>query len=543
MVRISRSLKGFTMAATLIAVAACSEGGGGSGPILRPPVPPPTNTDPVFTPGVFEPSSNFEAQCQVPRTGVDIEGNAFPDQPGSTTIENFWLRSWTNETYLFNDEVTDQDPSAFDDRIEYFNLMRTFAVEPSGEDRDDFHFSQSTEEFLEGRNSAPTASYGVSFSAIASSPPRDFRVRYTDPGTPASTIVNGRANFVRGDRILEIDGVDFINGTDVDTLNAGLFPENAGEVHDFRLQAPNGDIFNVTLTAADLTSDPVNRVEIIDTPSGKVGYVLFNTFSPFSSEEEIFDAITALDTEGVTDLVLDLRYNGGGLLAIAAELGFMVAGSAATDGRVFEDLRFNASSGNRNPVTGSTNNAIPFLSQGQGFSVPAGQPLPSLNLNRVYILSTESTCSASEAVINGLRGVDIEVVLIGDTTCGKPYGFYPTDNCGITYFTLQFQGINDKGFGDFADGFIPNNSGAAFGVRIPGCQVTDNLNSVLGDEAEPLLAAALQFRQNGTCPAVTTSVSFGTKSLPPLSDPDLAISTPVNIFENNLDMRMPEGTL
>lgn len=542
MFRISRQAARVAIAAGVLGAAACTGGGGSPVAPPPPPPPPPVNTGPVYTPGVFAAASLFKDRCEIPRTGVDIEGNPFPDQAGSTAIENFWLRSWTNETYLWNDEVTDQDPYEFDDRIEYFNLMRTFAVEPSGEDRDDFHFSQSTEDFLEQRNSAPSASYGVSYAALRSSPPRDFRIRYTDPGTPASTIVNGRANFVRGDRILEVDGVDFVNGGDIDAINAALFPATAGEVHNFRMQAPNGDIFNVTLTAADLSSDPVNRVNIIDTPSGKVGYVLFNTFSPFSSEEEIVDAITQLDTEGVTDLVLDLRYNGGGLLAVAAQLGYMVAGNTATAGRTFENLRFNASSAGRNPVTGSTNNAIPFLSDGQGFSVTAGQPLPSLDLTTVYILSTERTCSASEAVINGLRGIDINVVLIGDTTCGKPYGFYPTDNCGITYYTIQFQGVNDKGFGDFADGFIPNNSLEAFGVRVPGCQVTDNLNSVLGDENEPLLAAALQFRATGTCPTpVTTTFSVNTLAAP--EDPALAISTPINVFENNRDMRLPEGNL
>jgi hypothetical protein len=57
-----------------------------------------------------------------------------------------------------------------------------------------------------------------------------------------------------------------------------------------------------------------------------------------------------------------------------------------------------------------------------------------------------------------LRGIDVEVVQIGSPTCGKPYGFYPTDNCGTTYFTIQFQGVNNKGFGDFADGFIPTST-------------------------------------------------------------------------------------
>ncbi|MEM9839752.1 MAG: S41 family peptidase [Pseudomonadota bacterium] len=535
------------LATALAVLAGCSgpssDGGGGG---FNPPTGggPTTPTGPSWTAGVFAPASDFKDRCQVPRTGVDIEGNPFPDRSGSTTLENFWLRSWTNETYLWNDEVVDRDPRLFNDRIEYFNLLRTTEVTPSGEDKDDFHFSQPTDEFLEQRTSAGSASYGVSFAAIASSPPRDFRVRYVDENTPAAeVVVSDKPNFVRGARILEVDGIDFINGDNVDGLNDALFPEEAGEVHTFLMRDPDGEERLVTLTAADLSRDPVNRVRIVDTPTGPVGYILFNTFSPFASELEIVEAVQQLSDANVTDLVLDLRYNGGGLLAVASQLSYMIAGPAFTSGRAFERLRFNDDAGDFNPVTGARNDPIPFYSTGLGFTVANGFPLPDLrDVNRVYILSTEGTCSASEAVINGLRGVDFEVILIGDTTCGKPFGFFPQDNCGETYFTIQFQGTNDKGFGDFADGFVPMNSDFPFGVRIDGCQVEDDLSGTLGDPSEKLFAAALGFRENGTCPAVpfaTTSVA-SSRSANPDTDA-LSISLREPVFENNLDMRLPEG--
>lgn len=439
------------------------------------------------------------------RTGLDLEGNPFPDLPGSLLEEKFWLRSWTNETYLFNDEVVDRDPATFSNRIAYFDVLRTTARTASGEEKDDFHFSETTENFLRRRNSAPTADYGVSYAALSTTPPRDFRVRYTEPNTPASALTNGSPNFVRGTRILEVDDVDLVNGgatqAELDTLNNGLFPRTAGESHTFVVRDPGATATRtVTLISENIAAKPVNRSSVIDTPSGRVGYILFNTFSPFESEREIAEAVGDLAAQGVDDLVLDLRYNGGGLLAVASQLSYLVAGDAATSGRTFELLRFNNDAGNFNPVTGEFNSPIPFYSEGLGFSLPAGQPLTSLNLSRVFILSTEDTCSASEAVINGLRGIDIEVILIGDTTCGKPFGFYPTDNCGVTYYTIQFQGVNDKGFGDYTDGFVPADSDFVFGERLPGCVATDDLNNELGDENEALLAAALQFREDGTCP-------------------------------------------
>jgi len=174
-----------------------------------------------------------------------------------------------------------------------------------------------------------------------------------------------------------------------------------------------------------------------------------------------------MEEADVDDLVLDLRYNGGGLLAVAAQIGYMVAGDDATSGKTFDRLTFNDKNPETNPVTGGLLTPTPFIDTGVGFTVPEGTPLPELDLERIFILSTDGTCSASEAVINGLRGIDVEVILVGSQTCGKPYGFYPTDNCGETYFTVQFRGANDKGFGDYADGFLPNDGASGFGVEVP----------------------------------------------------------------------------
>ena len=132
-----------------------------------------------------------------------------------------------------------------------------------------------------------------------------------------------------------------------------------------------------------------------------------------------------------------------------------------------------------------------------------GSALPTLNLNRVFVLTTSSTCSASEAIINGLRGADIEVIQIGSGTCGKPYGFYPTDNCATTYFTIQFSGINNKGFGEYADGFAPKNTidNAFQPVLLNGCALADDFSQPLGNANEALLKTALNYRNTGSCPA------------------------------------------
>jgi carboxyl-terminal processing protease len=547
-----------------ILVTSCG-GGGGSGsagqhigisppppPVSPPPPPPPSGSG--WQQGVFSSASAFLNRCEIARTGVDAEGARFPDIQGSLLDEKNWLRSWTSETYLWNNEVVDRDPAATPSKLDYFALLRTLVKTASGKDKDDFHFSEPTAETLARRTSAATATYGASFAILASSRPRDIRVRFTEPNSPASEVIGGSVQLPRGAKILSVNGIDAINGattsSEVDQLNAALFPAVSGLTTTFVIREAGATADRtVSITSTTLASKPVNRTAVLATPTGKVGYILFNTFSPFSSEREIRDAITSLQSEAVTDLVLDLRYNGGGLLTVASQLSYMIAGPSRTNGRVFESLRFNASSGGRNPVTGAANTPTGFQSTGVGFSVPNGTALPNLNLRRVYVLSTARTCSASEAVINGLRGIDVEVVLIGATTCGKPYGFYATDNCGQTYYTIQFQGVNNVGFGDYADGFIPQNSTAQFGVRIGGCSVSDDFSKELGDPSEAMLAAALSYRATGSCPALSSALAPApasaaangqagakTSDTPQLIDP-LAVREPrPSVFETNRDM-------
>ena len=129
------------------------------------------------------------------------------------------------------------------------------------------------------------------------------------------------------------------------------------------------------------------------------------------------------------------------------------------------------------------------------------------------MLTGSTTCSASESIINGLRGVNVEVVQMGSTTCGKPYGFLPEDNCGTTYFTIQMKGVNEAGFGDYGDGFSPNNTSGAAGVRVPGCSVHDDFGHPLGDPAEARDKAALDHRLGMACPAPSGSKPWFTKPL------------------------------
>ncbi len=439
--------------------------------------------------GIFFPASNFRNMCANPVTGSGDEQGTFVD-------ENNFLRSHSNNTYLWYDEIVDRDP-ALHSTPDYFDLLKTDAVTPSGNFKDNFHFSLPTDELIAQSQSGISSGYGMEVALLSLTPPRQAVVAFTEPGTPATT---GDANLSRGAEILTVDGVDVIFGSDADTLNAGLFPGN-GETHSFTVRDLDGTIRSFTMTSAVITSTPVQNVTTFDTASGKVGYFLFNRHIA-TAEGGLINAINQLAAAGVDELVMDIRYNGGGFLDLASELSYMIAGAGRTSGQTFEEIKFNDKHQVFNPITGQLLEPVPFHSRSQGFdaTVATGTVLPSLNLGRVYVLTGEDTCSASESIINSLRGVDVEVVQIGSTTCGKPYGFIPANNCGTTYFTIQFQGVNAKGFGDYPDGFSPINTVSDAGVLLPGCSVGDDFTAPLGEPTEARLAAAITHMDTGTCP-------------------------------------------
>jgi hypothetical protein len=247
--------------------------------------------------------------------------------------------------------------------------------------------------------------------------------------------------------------------------------------------------------------------KVVQTAAGNVGYLLFNDHI-LTAEQPLISAIEKMRAEGANDLVLDLRYNGGGYLFLASQLSYMIAGDSRSSGQTFEQLQFNDKHTSVDPVSGQPLTPFPFLS-----TTRAGQPLPTLNQSRVYVLTTSTTCSASESIINGLRGIGVHVVQIGATTCGKPYGFYPKDNCGTTYFSIQFRGVNAIGFGDYADGFAPGSSLGSPSSYAPGCSVADDFSYALGDPNEDLFETAIAYRVGLSCPASVVRKPSLTKPL------------------------------
>jgi C-terminal processing protease CtpA/Prc len=450
-------------------------GGGGTGTGTGTEVPP----DPI--PSENETWGTYWNLCAKPRTGVDSTNTPLPDRQGTLLDELKFLRGWEDNYYLWYKEIpTSVHMADYSSAVDYFAKLKTPALTPSGAAKDKYHFTYTTADW-DALNNGLDLGYGITWSRNSATAPRNWLVTVVEAGSPAAA-----AGLKRGDLLLNVDGVDFVNGSDkasVDKINAGLFPETEGETHTLTVRR-NGASLDVSMKAVTVSSNAVKIVKVIDTPNGKVGYMDFETHNNVS-EKQLIDAITVLKAANVTDLVLDMRYNGGGLLYVASELAYMIAGPGPTTGKTFERLQYNDKQPKQNPLE--------FRALAYGFSAPSpakpGTFLPYLGLKRVTVLTTQNTCSASESVINGLRGVDIEVNLIGGQTCGKPYGFTPTPNCGTTYFSIEFQGVNNKGYGDYPDGLAPT------------CKVSDDLAHAQGDPAEGMLAAALAYNQTKACPA------------------------------------------
>jgi carboxyl-terminal processing protease len=500
------TINGSLVLAALV-LTAC---GGGGAPTTASSTP----SGSTYVPGQYLPAANYAAKCASPRTGTDpITNVAYPDVQGTATDENNFLRSWTHQLYLWFDQVPDLDPSQYT-TVNYFPLLKTSATTASGAPVDKFHFTYATSTWESLSMQGIQAGYGVDLDVVAAAPPRTIVVAYVDPNATGAA-----ATLARGAVVQSVDGIDVNDDTTagVATLNAGLQPASVGETHTFTvLDVGSATPRTVQLVSADVTETPVPVVTTVAANGSRVGYILFNDHIA-TAESELINAFTLLQQQGVSDLVLDIRYNGGGYLDIASEVAFMIAGSAQTTGHTFELQQFNSQYPTTNPLSGAVITPTLFHSTSQGFSVASGQALPSLNLSRVFVLTGAETCSASESIINSLRGVNVQVIEIGSTTCGKPYGFYPQDDCGTTYFSIQFRGVNDQGFGDYTDGFSPLNTVDPPGYVIPGCSVADDFAHALGDSNEAQFSEALAYRSGGACTVAPTGAGIqGSKhALPP----------------------------
>lgn len=187
----------------------------------------------------------------------------------------------------------------------------------------------------------------------------------------------------------------------------------------------------------------------------RIGYLVYSSFSS-GFDQELFEVFKQFKNENITDLILDLRYNGGGDVRSANLIASCIAGETCI-GKTFASYRYNQERmealGNKRDIEKFSYSNYQNLNN---ISLSAG----GLNLRRVYCLVTNNTASASELVINSLEGIGIDVILIGNTTRGKNVGMEGVELTAGTdkylLFPITFQAYNAAGYGDFENGFTPD---------------------------------------------------------------------------------------
>jgi hypothetical protein len=434
-----RTLWAAAVLAVLTLVSACGGGGEGPGAIVGPP-----STDPVAAPGCAVEEQKQQLRDAFAERYLWSEWSPRPALSAAATVEGYLeaLR------YAGGDPVPGEAAGV---------------VWP----RDRWTGFQPTESFNRLYGDGESLGYGVAVAGqeVLGQPDRPLYVRYVEPASPA-----GLARVRRGDLVLSLNGrstADVIAADDFSALTA----KTVGETLELRLRRSSGSEETVTLKSAVYALRPVDAQAVIPRPSGRnVGYLYVHQMID-QGVAPIIDAFSAFRSAGITDLVLDLRYNGGGLVSVGRDLASLIAGAPA-QGKPYARLVYN-----RQQAGSDTTYAFG----------PSGA---SLALKRVYVLAGRRTCSASEQVVNGLRGVGVEVTLIGEATCGKPVGWNPRNQCGNTYSIVNFESVNALGRGRYFDGFAPN------------CAVAENWQQPTGSASDALMAAALTHIETGRCPAV-----------------------------------------
>ncbi len=316
--------------------------------------------------------------------------------------------------------------------------------------------------------------FGYGFSSVRADNNTALQIAYVyDDGSAAQ---NGLR---RGDKITAIEGVSvaqWLSRLDAGTAtNDDIYgPNEAGVMRHFVWRKPDGAEVASDFIKSEVTTNTVLHRSVAVQDGKRIGYLVFNTFIELS-ETELEQAFIYFAAANIDELVLDVRYNGGGLIRVANQLSTQIARSNV-QGQTFVKYRYNDKNSNKNTTT--------------LFSLGAGRT--ALNLDRVFVLTAAGSCSSSELVINSLAPF-IDVVQIGGTTCGKPVGQQPDIIGNYVLFAINFQTVNALDQGDYFDGLQPE------------CPVAATINGDWGVADDALYAEAIRYISNGSCSNIAVS--------------------------------------
>jgi carboxyl-terminal processing protease len=373
--------------------------------------------------------------------------------------QNEYVYSAMQHWYLWYDKLPTLNPANFESPQALLNALVAPVTGPV--DRFSYLTTQAAEDALFD------ASQFVGFG---------FRQRIgADSVTVLDVFEDGPADqggLDRGSQILEIDGVPIAEILSTEGgLSAALGPPEVGWEVEMRFTNRAGEDITATFVKDTVTIPPVTAMQVLEVDGVTTGYLVFRNF--------VNPGITALDEAfgefqdaGVSQLIVDLRYNGGGLLRVVEHFANLLA-SRDNPGLPFYTYRHNDKNSDRDET---------YL-----FPIePAGA---ALSLDKLVFITTGATASASEMLVNGLPPY-VETATIGSTTFGKPVGQYGFRFCEQVLRPVSFQVVNGEGEGDYFDGLGPD------------CAAADNAAAPFGVAGEDSFDAALHWLSTGSCPAV-----------------------------------------
>jgi carboxyl-terminal processing protease len=374
-----------------------------------------------------------------------------------------WLRAYMADQYFWTGSSPNPDPAGYSTVQSYYDAL--LFTGDTAVPKDKWSYITPTAAYNQFFGAGKTMSYGVFVNGLEGVLP--LRLRYVEPQSPAAL-----AGLKRGDVIISANtrtAADLMSSKDFSVLT----PANVGDSLALQIDSGTGPRA-VTLTAASFDLTPVSASQVLTLPNGsKAGYVLLKDFIS-QAETPLTATFANFRAERATELIIDLRYNGGGLLSTSNLLASLVAG-ATSSGQVFAQLNRNA----RNQAANST------------FRLSAA-PAPAFS--RVVVLTGSRTCSASELLVNGLKPY-ANVITVGAATCGKPFGFYPVDHCGNTFSAVNFETVNGAGLGRYYNGIAPT------------CVAIDDFKGELGKASEGMTAIAAEYLSTGVCSTVAVPLA------------------------------------
>lgn len=385
---------------------------------------------------------------------------------------NNWILQNMRLYYLWNNEIPNK-PNKTLPPEEFFNSLL------SGKDR--FSWIQDNYQELLNSLQGVNKEAGYEFVLYRESASKDnviAQIVYIKPNSPASAV-----DLLRGDVITKINGQQ-LTLSNYQSLLA-LLNQNHSITYQRFIGGSLQDKGSLSLTVVEYAENPNFFHSTYTVGSRKAGYYIYNFFADGPTDEstqyqqEMDQIFNGFKNEGITDLILDLRYNSGGSETSAINLASLI-GTNIDDSKVFSRKRFNDEVTDaiiNDPALGSDFLVSKFLTKAENIG-------PQLS-GKVYVLTKNRTASASELVINGLKPY-MEVIIIGDTTVGKNVGSIsiyepndPRNNWGMQPIVVKFS--NSLNESDYSDGFIPNIANKDNGLEL----------LPLGDPNENLLGIAL----------------------------------------------------